>query len=59
VAFAVGGLAQREHRGFAEGICRVTPFDLPTLSEHVIAIKETLFELAKREYDMLRKIGES
>lgn len=26
------------------------------LGEHVIAIKETLFELAKREYDMLRKL---
>jgi len=26
------------------------------LGEHVIAIKETLFELAKREYEMLRKL---
>ena len=26
------------------------------LSDHVIAIKETLFELAKREYDMLRRL---
>jgi hypothetical protein len=26
------------------------------LSDHVIAIKETLFELAKREYEMLRKL---
>ena len=26
------------------------------LNDHVIAIKETLFELAKREYDMLRKL---
>jgi hypothetical protein len=26
------------------------------LGDHVIAIKETLFELAKREYDMLRKL---
>ncbi|MFM2020167.1 MAG: hypothetical protein RL718_748, partial [Actinomycetota bacterium] len=26
------------------------------LEDHVIAIKETLFELAKREYDMLRKL---
>jgi hypothetical protein len=27
------------------------------LNDHVIAIKETLFELAKREYEMLRKLG--
>ena len=26
------------------------------LNEHVIAIKETLFDLAKREYDMLKKL---
>ena len=26
------------------------------LNDHVIAIKETLFDLAKREYDMLRKL---
>ena len=26
------------------------------LNDHVVAIKETLFELAKREYDMLRKL---
>jgi hypothetical protein len=26
------------------------------LSDHVVAIKETLFDLAKREYDMLRKL---
>ena len=26
------------------------------LNDHVIAIKETLFDLAKREYEMLRKL---
>lgn len=27
------------------------------LNDHVIAIKETLYDLAKREYEMLRKLG--
>jgi len=55
VAFAVGGLAQRNIAALPKGLSRHT-VRFAHLNDHVIAIKETLFDLAKREYEMLRKL---